>query len=299
MASEDQMEEEMEAEEEGWEDEEEELEETGDRNRLQLYTPSSLLEWGQWEVKYFQQLYSQTRFYDGNGESIDQGSRSNFYSGILNFTLGYNKRVNFGFDAWIQAASIDSPESSPFKLFTFPGGSQGRVLLSAIGPKVKWQPLRKVNDFTLQSSLLLPVANDPEGRENNRPFVATQNILWWTQIFYTWNFHEKAQLFSEIDLYWNIDRRLDFGQSGFFATPASAFLSYFPTQKATVYVMNQFWPTLGEGVFSSWWYQAGVGAKYQVSKGVDLEVMYGRFLAGRGAAGPATTFNFGVRFVKW
>lgn len=268
-------------------------------NRLQLYTPSSLLSWGQYEVKFFQQLYTQTEFFDGEGNSIPQGGRSNFYSGIFNFTLGYNQRVNFGFDAWVQGASIDPESGSPFKIFSFPGGNQGRFLLSAIGPKVKWQPFRRLNNFTLQSSLLLPVARDPEGRENNRPFVATQNHLWWTQIFYTWNFHRQLQLFAEIDLYWNIDRRFDFQQSGFFATPASVFFSYFPTNKATLYVNSQFWPTLGEGLVSSWWYQAGIGGKYQVSKGIDLEASVGRFLAGRGSAGPATTYNFGVRFVKW
>lgn len=269
------------------------------RNRLQLFTPSSMLKWGQFEAKFFQQLYSQTAFFDGEGNTVESSSRSNYYSGIGNIVFGYNNRLNFGVDFWVQSVFIDTAKGSPFRLFSGNRAPWGRTALTALGPKVKWQPFSSMNNFTIQSSFLLPVAKDPEGRNNGRPFLATQNFLWWTQVFYTNNLSSKFQLFAEIDLYWNIDRRFDFGQSGFFATPATVFLSFFPTSKITLYVNNQFWPTLGEGFVSSWWYQAGIGGKYQISKSLDLEISAGKFLAGRGAAGPATTYNLGFRFVKW
>lgn len=268
-------------------------------NKLQLYTPSSMLDWGQFEVKYFQQLYSQTSFWNAEGEAVPLNNRSNYYSGIFNFVLGYNKRLNFGVDAWLQSVFIDSASGSPFRLFTRPSGAMGRTAITAIGPKIKWQPFARLNGLTLQSSLLLPVARDPEGRNNNRPFLATQNIIWWTQVFYTYNISQQFQLFAEIDFYWNVDRQLDFQQSGFIAMPMSAFFSYFPTGKATLYANTQLWPILGEGVVSSWWWMAGVGGKYQFSPSVDIELSYGRFLMGRGSAGPAQTFNLGLRFVKW
>ncbi|MEM0996646.1 MAG: hypothetical protein AAGN35_06190 [Bacteroidota bacterium] len=280
--------------------EEEELEEFeaggGDPRRLQLYTPSSMYEWGQMEVKFFQQLYTQTQFFDGDGGTVDQGSRATYYSGIGNILFGLNQRVNFGVDFWVQSVLIDGENTSPFKLFTFPGAPNSRTALTAIGPKIKFQPFRNLNGFTIQSAFLLPVASDPEGRTNGRPFLATENYIWWTQIFYTHNFTEQLQLFGEIDPYWNINR----GEgNGFFATPTSVFFSYFPNRKFTLYAMNQFWPTYGDGFFSSYWYQAGLGAKYQVGESFDLEIMYGRFLFGRNAAGPATAINLGVRFVKW
>lgn len=276
------------------------LDDTDDTDgNLQLYTPSSLLDWGQFDVKFFSQLYTQTQFWDAEGNAMDQNNRTNYYSGIFNFVIGYNKTVNFGFDAWLQSVYIDDSIGSPFGLFTRPSGNNARTALTAIGPKVKWQPFKRVSDFTIQSSLLLPVAKDPEGRNNGLPFLATQNILWWTQVFYTYNFSTQFQLFAEVDLYWNIDRQLKFDQSGFVAMPTSAFFSYFPTSKATVYVNTQFWPVLGENVVSNWWWMAGVGGKYQLSKSFDVEVSYGRFLVGRGTAGPARTFNLGLRFVKW
>ncbi len=269
------------------------------RNRLQLFTPSSMLEWGQFEAKFFQQLYTQKAFFDGDGNSIEDGNRSNYYSGIGNIVLGYNNRLNFGVDFWVQSVFIDSTVSSPFMLFSGNRGPWGRTALTAVGPKVKWQPFSRLNNFTVQSSFLLPVARDPEGRNNDRPYLATQNFLWWTQVFYTNNLSSHLQLFAEIDLYWNIDRSFDFAQSGFIATPATVFFSYFPTSKITLYVNSQFWPTLGEGVVSSWWYQAGLGGKYQINQSLDLELSVGKFLAGRGAAGPATAYNLGLRFVKW
>lgn len=268
-------------------------------SRLQLYTPSSLLDWGQFDVKFFQQLYTQTQFWDGEGNTLEAGNRTNYYSGIFNFVIGYNKRINFGFDAWVQSVYIDGETGSPFRLFTRPSGNNARTALTAIGPKVKWQPFERLGGLTLQSSFLLPIAKDPEGRNNGLPYLATQNFLWWTQLFYTYNISSQFQFFAETDLYWNIDRQFNFEQSGFIAMPTSAFFSYFPTSKATIYVNTQVWPNLGENVISSWWWMAGLGGKYQLSKSFDIEVSYGRFLMGRGAAGPARTFNLGLRFVKW
>lgn len=269
-------------------------------SRLQLYTPSSLLNWGQFEAKYFQQIYTQNKFFDPAGEVQPQGARTTYYSGIGNFTLGYNSRLNFGFDFWVQSVLIGDEDSSPFGILKFPAASAtSRTALTTIGPKVKWQPFERIGDFTVQSSFLIPIAKDPQGEMNGRPYLASKNFLWWTQLFYTLNFHDNWQLFTELDIYWNIDKKFDFQNGGFFALPASAFLSYFPTSKLTFYVNSQFWPTLGENVVSSWWFQMGLGAKYQLSSSVDLEISHGRFLAGRGAAGPARTYNLGVRFVKF
>ncbi len=272
-------------------------------NRLQLFTPSSMLQWGQFEAKFFQQLYTQKAFFDVNGDAVDEKYRSNYYSGIGNFVLGYNSHLNFGVDFWVQSVYLDSTIGSPFNLFSGNRGPWGRTALTAIGPKVKWQPISSLNNFTVQSSFLLPIAKNSEGEYVDGqiivPYLATKNYLWWTQVFYTNNLSAKLQLFAEVDFYWNIDRRFDLLQSGFIAIPATLFLSYFPTSKITFYTNSQFWPTLGEGVVSTWWWQAGLGGKYQFNQNFDLELSVGRFLAGRGSAGPATVFNLGLRFVKW
>lgn len=276
----------------------EEVEETGP-NQLQLYNPSSMLSWGQFDAKFFQQLYTQTASFDADGNTIESNSRANYYSGIGNFVLGYNNRLNFGMDFWVQSVFIDTAKGSPLRTFSSNRGDFGRTALTALGPKVKWQPFASVNNFTVQSSFLLPVANNPEG-DSIIPYLATENFLWWTQIFYTNNISDKFQFFAEVDLYWNIDRSFDFERSGFLAAPMSVFLSYFPTSKVTLYVNNQFWPNLGgENLVSSWWYQAGIGGKYQLTSSVDLEVSAGKFLAGRDTAGPASTFNLGIRYVKF
>ncbi|MEM7038623.1 MAG: hypothetical protein AAF570_16680 [Bacteroidota bacterium] len=264
---------------------------------LQLYTPSSMLSWGQFDVKFFQQIYSQTAFFDPDGNSVDHGARYTYYSGIGNVVLGVNQRWNFGVDFWVQSVLFDPDSGSPFKVLGFPNaGPNARTALTAVGPKVKFQPISSLNNFTIQSSFLIPVASDPEARMNGEQFLATENFLWWTQVFYTHNFNTKLQLFGEIDFYANLNRG---DGNGFFATPISYFFSYFPTSKITLYVTNQFWPTWGDGLFSSYWFQAGVGGKYQFTKSLDLEVSYGRFLFGRNAAGPAQAFNLGLRFVKW
>lgn len=271
-------------------------EEIVDPPRLQQYTPSSMLTWGQFDAKYFQQVYSQNKFYDPDGKVLDQGARTSYYSGIANVVFGLNQKFNFGFDFWVQSVLVDGPETSPFKILSFPSGPNSRTALTAIGPKVKWQPFERLGNFTIQSSFLFPVAKDPEGRNNNKPYLATENYLWWTQVFYTYNISDRWQFFGEIDSYLNINR----GEgNGFFASPMSAFLSFFPTKKITFYVTSQFWPYYGRKFISSYWFQSGIGGKYQFTKSIDIEVSAGKFLFGKGTAGPANTFNLGLRFVKW
>jgi hypothetical protein len=263
--------------------------------KLQRYTASSMLLWGQWEAKYFQQIYSQTHYFDGNGKPQPQNARSTYYSGIASFTLGLKTWLNFGMEAWLRSVRIDQPSASPFAILGFQSGPNSRTALGAIGPKVKIQPLRAVNGFSIQSALLIPVGRDLEGVQSGRPFLATQNLQWWTQFYFTQQLSNHWQLFAEVDAYASLLTRASApGQVSTFALPVSVYLSYFPSNRVTVYVMNQVWPTT-----SSVWYQAGIGGKLRFTEQLEVEMMYGRFLAGIATAGQANAFNLGVRFVKW
>jgi hypothetical protein len=48
---------------------------------LRSYGPSTLLAPGESELKLFHNLYTQTRFFDDDGDRLDQGARSTWYTG--------------------------------------------------------------------------------------------------------------------------------------------------------------------------------------------------------------------------
>ncbi len=263
--------------------------------RLQRFTPSSMLDWGQWEAKLFQQVYSQTRYFDMQGKPQAQGNLSSYYSGIASITLGCNRWFNFGAEAWLRSVRIDAPDASPFKVLGFQSGPNSRTALSAIGPKLKFQPFAHQPGFSLQTALLIPVGRQMEANSRNQPYLATENLQWWTQFYYTWNFARRWMLFAQLDAYAALNTGgKEQTQPSSFALPASVYLSCFPSPRFTVYAYNQVWPTV-----STVWYQAGMGGKYRIAEGLELEASYGRFLAGIGAAGQANAFNLGIRFVKW
>ena len=73
------------------------------------------------------------------------------------------------------------------------------------------------------------------------------------------------------------------------------FFSYFPSQEFTVLAMVQHSQRLDLGDSIEQDYSvAGVGAKYQISKVVNIEFLYTNFLRGTNT-GLGQTFNIGLR----
>lgn len=286
-------------------EEEEEEDGGGDDDELsglQNYTPSVLLSLGQFELRFFNNIYTQTKFWDGDGNTIDQGNRASYYAMIGSFVYGINPRINIGLDFWVRSVRIDDTESSPFNILKFSNQPGSRTAISNIGPKVKFIPFSRLTNLSVQSTFLVPLPSDPEGKMNGRPFLDFEDFLWWTQIFFDKYIvpSKKLQFFAELDFFTRIDRKLDFSETGgtTLGTPVSTFLSYFPNPKLTLYGMGQFWPTYGEGFINNYYFQSGLGGKYQIVKGFEVEVLYSRFLFGKATAGPGTTMNLGLRFVR-
>lgn len=256
-------------------------------------TPAYLLRPGQWEFKWYNQVYTQTAYFDGSGRAIDQGARSSYYSGILTGMVGLRARINVGVEAWVQSVRYDAKDSSPLRVLFFENIPGSRTALTFLGPRVRI-PLNRL--MGLQSSFLFPTAKDPEGRNNGRVYLASENYIWWTQLTFQTEVGRHWQVYAQLDPYWNINRKAG---NGFLALPVSAFLTYLPRTRFSIFGMSQFWPQLGSGGFSAWWWQVGAGGKYAFGDRLTLELAYGRFLAGHNSAGPATSLNLGFRYIHW
>ncbi len=110
---------------------------------LQSYTPSILFEAGEWEIKSFQNFYTQTKsFKDGKKEA--NGERSNYFTSINQVLFGVNGQFNVGFDVWVKSVAIS-------------GDNLGtRYGVSSVGPKIKVAPFKNLERLSIQSSILFP-----------------------------------------------------------------------------------------------------------------------------------------------
>lgn len=268
-----------------------EMEDNRESSNLKLYIPSKLLSTGQMELKIFNNLYTQTAGFDQNGEITDYGSRSTYFTGIMYFLYGFSSSLNIGIDLYFKSVRLDSKNSSPFSLFQFSGGPANRTTLATIAPKIKFSPLPQLKNLSLQSLIVIPVASDLHGKNNNKPFLEYDDVQWWTQFFYDY------QLNSDLLIYLESDFFLRFGQAGStFLTPFKLIVNYYPSAKWTVYFPLELSPTWEDGGWVAWYSQAGIGAKFQLTNLIELESLMTDFFAGKNQ-GAGSTYNLGVRII--
>ncbi len=277
-------------------------------SNVQLFTPSVLLSKGQYQVKFFNNLYTQTRFRDGDRESVDLNERQSFYTGIIQIDLGVGKssRINVGLELNINSVRYDTdPESSPLRIFSSGGETLDfrRTELGTIGPRIRVSPFKSIPKFSFTSTLLFPLHNDLESPR----FLAHNRVTWFTQFFYDKFFGTDFQLFSEIDFLFRFPTdNPSFTQDAFFRIPLTVFFSYFPSSKTTVNVNLQYSPAFSglpgndadlDFSLDRWFMQGGVGFKYQLTKELNVELLYTNFFASKNE-GAGQTFNIGFVFIR-
>jgi hypothetical protein len=263
-----------------------------ERENLQAYTPSTLLKPGQVEIKIFNNLYTQTAFFDEERQKQEQDERSTYYTGIINFLYGVTQNLDIGFDIFIKSVYIDTTRGSPFAIFKFESGLNSRSALAQIGPKVKISPFKSIRNLAIQSVVLFPLASDLDGSDAaDAPFLDVDGGQWWTQIFYDYAISNNFLLFFDTGLFIRFGSPFDD-----FFTPLKIFLNYFPSNRWTVYFMNEFNAFWKDSSVSAYYNQLGFGAKYQVSSNFELELLYTNFIFGK-SQGAGETYNLGLRII--
>lgn len=297
---------------------------TGSNSFIQTYTPSSLLKKNQLEVQLYNNLYTQTAFRNDDREKINLGIRENYFTGLINILYGVseNRKWNVGLDINLRTVRIDEEDSSPLKVLSIRKNDQkNRSGVSSLGPTVKFVPFKN-SKISIKSSFLIPITKDNEGIEqilvdsqfvSRYPFFDWDRFTWWNQFFYDKNIGSKWQLFLEADLLFRFAKPASSyadnnPRENYLDTPLSSFLSYFPSEKSTVYIMLQYSPRFGlnkiegnekvnefnvQGDFA----QTGIGFKYQITNKIGLEVLYTNFFTSANQ-GAGNTFNFGIRYIN-
>jgi len=269
-------------------------------DNTQTYTPSVLYRKGEWEYKFFNNLYTQTQGFENDGNKVDYGNRSNYFTSINQFLLGISSKINVGADVWINSVRVnDSIKDSPFNVLKFESSPNTRTEVGYVGPKIKIIPFKKLSHLSFQTTFLIPIAKDMEGKMNGRPFLSRDSYISITQIFYDYSISNKFQLFFQLApwIYIAKEKPLTGISRVSVSSPTSIFFSYFPTKRLTFYVQQEFWPNYGSTGINSWFRQEGFGMKVQIIKGkLEAETSFTRFSMGANA-GAGQTFNFGLRLI--
>ncbi|MCK0157373.1 hypothetical protein MWU65_09310 [Cellulophaga sp. F20128] len=265
----------------------------GPKSNIQQYTPSKLIGKGQWDIKWFNNLYTETEAKYETKIAVPRASY--FTSTVEAYTgVGEQKRWNLGVILKIRSNAVDG--SKTFDVFKFASeDGVSRSGLTAFAPSVKFVPFEAVGNFSIQSSFYIPLVNK---EVENNVFLDQKGFIWQNKFFYDYTFPgDNWQLFSELNTELNFgDREESFANNSLSLTPG-VFLSYFPTYKFTLLALVQHSQRLDLGNnFAQNYTALGGGAKYQLTNALNVELLYTNFVTGSNT-GLGETFNLGLRAI--
>ncbi len=263
-------------------------EEKEEKSNIQTYTPSKLLDKGQWDIKFFNNLYTETKG-RYKGVTNDKPRENYFTSTVEAFTgVSENNRVNVGAIVEFRSNTVGGRQAlSVFSLKNDPNSE--RKGITSIAPAIKFQPLQNVGNFSVQTAIHIPlVSNESE----NGVFLDQTAWTFQNRFFYDYTFASgNWQLFTELNTEYNFGEEDSFANNTFLVTPG-VFLSYFPSDKSTVLGFVQHAQRFGD--FTQNYTALGFGGKYQLSKVLNLEILYSNFVRGEDT-GLGQSFNLGLR----
>ncbi|NVK52772.1 MAG: hypothetical protein HWD85_07535 [Flavobacteriaceae bacterium] len=261
-----------------------------DKSNIQTYTPSKLLNQGQWDIKWFNNLYTETKFANSSGAKTSKARENYFTSSIEAFTgISENNRVNIG--AIIEYRSNTKGGRQALSVFSFKDDpATERKGITSIAPAIKFQPFKNIGNFSIQTAIHIPlVKNETE----NGVFLDQTAWAFQNRLFYDYSFNSQWQLFAELNTEYNFGSKASFANNTVVFTPG-VFLSYFPSSKSTILGLVQHSQRFGN--FTQDYTALGFGGKYQLTSTLNLETIYTNFVRGTDN-GLGQTFNIGLRLL--
>jgi hypothetical protein len=265
-----------------------------EKSNIQTYTPSKLLEKGKIDIKWFNNLYSQTRE-NSNRENKDV-ARSSFFTTSLEIFTGVSdsKKINLGLIVEYRSNTFNGENATSVFLFENKAG-KARTGLSHIAPSIKIAPFSSLPRFSVQSSFFIPLFKD---EVNSTGFLAQKSFIWQNRFFYDYTFSgNKLQLFTEFGTRLFLGNKDEGFANNSIELAPGIFLSYFPTNKFTVlgFVQHAQLVDLGNN-FAQNYTAIGTGTKYQVTQILNLELLYSKFIRAQDG-GIGQSFNLGLRAI--
>ncbi len=267
-----------------------------EKSNIITYTPSKLLNKGQWDIKWFNNLYTQTE--STFSESTEP--RETFFTSTVDVFTGISNHNNLDVGLLLEFRSNAINGLDASEVFNFKNDplKSTRTGFTSFAPAVKFNPFKQVSNLTIQSAFHIPLVKNESVKNEfgNDVFLDQKGYTFQNRFLYDYTFPgDEFQLFAEINTELNFgDKEDSFANDSFVLAP-SLFFSYFPSQKFTVLVLAQHAQRFDIGNdFPQDYSVLGAGAKYQLSKVVNIETLYTKFVRGSNT-GLGQTFNVGLR----
>ena len=261
---------------------------------IQTYTPSKLLKQGQWDIKWFNNLYTETKDLFGPDGSKQDIPRNTFFTSTVDIFTGIsqNSKLNIGLLLEFRSNVVGGRDA--LDVFKFDGETNSaRSGFTSFAPAIKFNPINSVSNFTIQTAFHIPLVDN---ESENGVFLDSKGFIFQNRFFYDYSFAGGDwQLFTELNSEYQFGKKEDsFANNSLRLTPG-VFLSYFPSSKFTILglVQHSQLIDLGNG-FSQDFTAIGGGLKYQLTDVLNIETLYTNFVRGI-STGLGETFNIGLR----
>jgi len=258
-------------------------------SNIQTYTPSKLLSQGQWDIKFFNNLYTQTESTFTSGTE----ARETYFTSTVDVFTGISATNRFNVGLLLEFRSNVIGDRDALDVFKFDGETNtARSGFTSFAPAVKFNPIKSVSNFTIQTAFHIPLVDN---ESENGVFLDQKGFTFQNRFFYDYNFNSKWQLFTELNTEYHFGKKEDsFANNSLSLTPG-LFLSYFPSSKFTVLGLVQHSQRIDTGNdFEQDFTAVGGGAKYQISDVLNIETLYSKFVRGSNT-GLGQSFNIGLR----
>ncbi len=263
------------------------------KSNIQTYTPSKLLNKGQWDIKFFNGLYTQTKATGKNSSKSKNIARENYFTSTLEVFTGVSENSRFNVGAIIEFRSNTFRGRQALSVFSLEDTNSDRKGISSIAPSIKFQPFKSMSNFSIQSAIHIPLLE--KGDEKNNPNGYLDQTAWSFQnrFFYDYTFPSGDwQLFTELNTEYGFGDEKSFANNTFLVAPG-VFMSYFPSDKSTVLAFVQHSQRFGD--FEQDNTSLGFGGKYQLTSVLNLEVLYSNIVRGFNFQGLGSTYSVGLR----
>ncbi len=265
----------------------EDVEET--KSNIQEYTPSKLLNKGQWDIKWFNNLYTQTKSTFSSGKEL----RQTFFTSSIDIFSGVSESNRFNLGLLLEIRSNVIGGRDALEVFKFDGeNGTARSGFTSFAPAVKFNPIKSISNFTIQTAFHIPLVDN---ETENGVFLDQKGFTFQNRFFYDFNFSDNWQLFTELNTEYHFGKKEDSFANNSLSLSPGVFLSYFPSQKFTVLILVQHSQRIDIGNdFAQDFTAIGGGAKYQLNQVLNIEALYTNFVRGNNT-GLGQTFNIGLR----
>ncbi len=262
------------------------------QSNIQTYTPTKLLSQGQWDIKWFNNLYTEVKGRDQYGNKT-KFPRKNFFTSSLDVFTGVSSDNRLNVGLLLEYRSNTILGKNILAPFGFSTQTYRRNGLSSIAPAIKFTPIKSWARFAVQTSFSLPLF---ENETEDNIFLDQKGYTFQNRFFYDYLApNGMIQIYSELNTEFNFGENTDsFANDSFRLTPG-VFVSYFPSPNTTILglVQHSQLVDLGESI-NQRFTALGGGAKFQLTQVLNLEVIYTNFIAGKNS-GLGQTFNLGLR----